>query len=189
MFEAVGTLVIAGLIFAYFTGRLDGLIENFKRNGTPGNPQIEDVILDIYRTSELSYTGAANDIIQARVPTSRANDLCRALPNLMVQDWIGKVERVDLTNGGWGLIILSLNSHVTVQTPTLEALDFKHEMVPPNTALANSLETFKVGQYVYFSGRFTQSQQDCFLNTRLTESGRMSDPQLSFVFSNMRPVR
>ncbi len=187
--EALATLLVAGAVFLYFTGRLDGVIASFHRMGTPPNPQAEDVALATLYRYAADYSGADNDIIRARLTTQRNAELCAVLPR-KVEGWIGRLTELSLIGTGESMLTVDLDGKVSVCTwnnMLSDAAD--HSTVPPNTPLASKLETMKTGSIVRFNGQFIPDSRSCIHEMSLTTAGGMELPELLFRFTDVQPMK
>ena len=187
--EAIATLVLAGAVFLYFTGRLDGVIASFHRMGTPPNPPAEDAALATLHRYTAEYSGADNDIIRARLTAQRNTELCAALPR-KVEGWVGRLSELSLIGTGGTMLTVDLDGKVSVRTwnnMVSDAVD--HSTVPPNTPLASKLETMKTGSVVRFDGQFIPSGKSCIHEMSATTAGGMESPELLFRFTDVQPVK
>lgn len=187
--EAVATLLLAGAVFLYFTGRLDSVIAGFHRMGTPSNPQAEDAALVTLHRYTAEYSGANNDIIRARLTAQRNAELCAVLPR-KVEGWVGRLTELSLIGTGEAMLTVDLDGKVSVRTwnnMVSDALD--HSTVPPNTPLASKLETMKTGSIVRFSGQFIPDSKSCIHEMSVTTAGGMDSPEFLFRFTDVQPVK
>lgn len=187
--EALGSLLLVGALFLYFTGRLDGIIAGFQRLGTPANPPTEDVALATLHSFASNYSGADNDIIRTKLTAQRDAELCAALPR-KVEGWVGRLSELSLIGTGEVMLTVDLDGMVKLRTWNNALSDMgDHSTVPPNTPLAAKLAVMKTGSIVRFDGQFIPNAKSCIREMSLSTVGGIQNPELLFRFTDVQPVK
>lgn len=151
----------------------------------PGDQQ---ALMDAVSTFRANYNAAANDMARGAQRPARAEAICRAVPSLVVRNWVGTVSELTSNNEGRGVLAIALDRYTTVSTWNNSLSDAMHStLIAPNSDVFRSAVALSRGQTVTFSGQFFRDQADCLSEASLTMRGGMTSPRFVFRFSEVRP--
>jgi len=149
----------------------------------------EAQILSIVSTFAQRYRDASNDMARGAERPARARELCRVATSLRAENWTGTVTTLSSSSGGQGVLAVSLDGQTTLKTFNNTFSDQQFgTLIAPGTDLWQHVVSLRTRQRIVFSGTFFQSREDCLVETSLTVSGAMTDPDFIFRFTDVRPA-
>jgi hypothetical protein len=151
----------------------------------------EEAIIGTVTLFASRYEAAPNDMAKGAVRRGRAIALCTAVAPAdgMVRQWTGKVERLDSTGDGRGILAVRIGPNIvlmTVNNKLSEDMEDFKTLIDPGSPLFQDAVNLSVNQAVIFSGQFARHSDDCMRELSLTPSGAMSAPDFLFRFSGIR---
>jgi hypothetical protein len=191
-------LAIGAVAYWYFIGdptkpeRSVGISAAVASQPTLAVPPAEQQFIATINRFISLYKAAPNEMAQGAERVARAGALREALGQTTeIQDWIGTVKELSSTNSGKGVLVLSLDSAVSVGTTNNELSNVisSATLIEPSDPLYHSAIALAVGQPVKFSGRFIQAAEDYLSETSLTMEGSMTEPEFEMRFTAIAPAR
>ncbi|EAW0814231.1 TPA: hypothetical protein ACG1RV_002176 [Salmonella enterica subsp. enterica serovar Derby] len=117
----------------------------------------------------------------------RDKEICNILQVKSVSNWIGQVKKVSANSDGKGVLALSLPSGILIKTWNNSFSDTRYNtLMEPGTEIFNRASELSVGDVVYFSGTFFEDNDNCILESSLSLSGKVKEPEFIFRFSDIR---
>ena len=153
----------------------------------PARPADQDAFLAAIDAAADRFRAAPNDMARGGERPIRAQDICRALPNLAVRGWVGTIHALSATNSGDGVLSIRLDRRTTVGTWNNGLSDASaRTLIPNGSALYLAVVQMRVGQTVVFDGAFLPNRDDCIMEKSLTVTGAMTSPEFAVRFSSVR---
>ena len=158
-------------------------------------PADQDLFLNEVRSYANQYTGNENGAFRTKLRMKRATWIkTQAQLKKGVTGWVGEVKDVS-TSSVDNAISLSLNfSGYPIEIKTWsnflsDNLSGEKTMIELNSALGQKIVSLRIGQKVKFSGKFlTDNGENGIEEMSITESGSMTEPEFTFIFSDIAPI-
>lgn len=153
-------------------------------------PAREADFISIVAEAQQASKGAGNDMQRGGFKANREKKLCQTMTSLHVTNWIGRVNTITANSDGKGVLAIEVAEDITVKTwnNSLSDID-SNTLIEPGTKLFSTASTFKEGQMVKFSGTLLKgSAGNCLQESSLSLSGKLSDPEFIFRFSEVAPI-
>jgi uncharacterized protein YecT (DUF1311 family) len=122
------------------------------------------------------------------IKAKRDAALCDAGLSLVVNNWVGKVEKIDSNADGKGVLSVSIAPDVVIKTWNNAVSDMMDKtLIEPGTPVFQTASAMKRGQYVTFSGLLyrAKSSGDCLRESSLTLKGKVKEPEFIFKFDQI----
>jgi uncharacterized protein YecT (DUF1311 family) len=150
-------------------------------------PQAEATFVGIVSMAQAEAKGAQNDMQLGGTKAKRDRALCDSGLSYVVNDWVGKIERIDSNSDGKGVLSVSIASDILVKTWNNDLSDLvDRTLIEPGTPLFEAASAMSPGQHVRFSGLlFRGSDGDCVKESSLTLKGKVTEPEFIFRFDKI----
>lgn len=150
-------------------------------------PQDEANFIRIVSSAQSDAKSAQNDMQVGGVKAKRDRALCDSGLSYVVNDWVGKLERIDSNSDGKGVLSVSIAPDILVKTWNNDLSDLMDgTLIAPGTALFEAASAMQRGQYVTFSGLlYRGSDGDCVKEASLTLKGKVTEPEFIFKFDKI----
>ena len=162
--------------------------------------------IKIISEAQEKHKEVENDMQRNSIKLTRENAICDlAKEGLYVQNWIGKVVKVDATNEGKGILVVEIAKDISLRTNYSEdiKMDFDYDepeeivqlssetLIEPNTELYKKVSMLKQQHIVRISGTFFSGDTKdgfCLKEGSLTLKGNLSEPEFIFGFASVDPI-
>jgi len=150
-------------------------------------PTDEATFVRIVSSAQAEAKGAQNDMQVGGIKAKRDRALCDSGLSYVVNDWVGKIDRIDSNSDGKGVVSVSIASDILVKTWNNDLSDLvDRTLIEPGTPLFEAASSMSAGQYVTFSGLlFRGSDGDCVKEASLTLKGKVAEPEFIFRFDKI----
>lgn len=140
----------------------------------------------IFEDAVDKYSAASTELQAANVLNERDDDLCVVTNQGRVDGWIGEVDRVGANGDGKGIVSVEIAPDLMLKTWNNAFSDILDDtLIEPSSALFDKILPLEGGETVRISGRFVEGSNHCLKDSRLTDSGRSSDPDFIFKFQEV----
>ena len=147
-------------------------------------PLEEQKFIDIVQKAQKDASKASNDMAKGGVLAIRSKNLKEL--DTSVQNWFGKVIKIDSNSDGKGVLSIEVASDVTICTWNNSLSDISDKtLIEPGSDLFNTAAALRKGQKVKFSGRFISDDETGFSEQSLSLDGKIKDPEFTFKFSSI----
>lgn len=111
-------------------------------------------------------------------------------PLFNASQWVGRVESLDATSDGFGVLVLEMANGVTVGTYNNALSDMATEtLIRQTSPLFSQVSALSEGQWVTFSGSFLLGNSgDCFYEKSMSLAGKVRNPEFLFRFAEISPM-
>jgi uncharacterized protein DUF2510 len=187
----VAALLLIGIIGSIFGAGDDPSPNDTNGSGTSTSPAPRDqkAFVDAVTRAQAKADDADNDLQRGAALSARNKSICSALEsNGRVQGWVGEVSTLDANGDGKGILAIKLADSVHVKTWNNFLSDSGDKTLIKPGPLFDKVLKLEEGQRVKFSGRFMDEpggEGTCANDSRLTLSGKLSDPAFIFRFSDV----
>lgn len=183
------SVLVTAALLLWMTGALDRVWESVRR---PAMPATETAFIAVLDHWAREYEKAENDVARRPMRAARAADIC-GLNLREVRDWTGRVAAVHAAGDQAG-VDLALTYRVTVGTTNNRLSDAlapagQQTLIPTGSLLYATLATLRPGTAVRFSGQFFPAAADCLRETRVSESGGMTEPRFEMRLTAISALR
>jgi hypothetical protein len=177
---------VVGVLVLVITALVAGCKED-KPKITVTLPQDEATFVRIVSAAQEEAQSAQNDMQVGGVKSKRDRALCDSGLSYVVNDWVGKLERIDSNSDGKGVLSVSIAPDILVKTWNNDLSDLvDRTLIQPGTPLFEAASAMSPGQYVTFSGLlFRGSDGDCAKEASLTLKGKVMEPEFIFRFDKI----
>jgi hypothetical protein len=153
-------------------------------------PEIEQKFIAIILDAQSKAKSAANDMQKGAAKSERDKELCALINNFQMNDWVGKVTKIDANSDGKGVLAISIANDVSVETWNNALSDISDgTLIEQGSNLFNAASNLKRGAMVKFSGQFFRgSEGDCLKESSLFLNGKVKEPEFIFKFSSISPL-
>jgi hypothetical protein len=180
-------LIVVVVTIAFNSGDKTGAPTTVKAAAQPSAPLPEPQLQFVRTVSDAQSKArsAENDMQRGGIKAARDKQMCSQLQTRSAKDWIGKVERVGANSDGKGVFSVEIAKDVEVKTWNNALSDAFHKtMLEPGTPLFDTAASLKKGQMIKFSGTFfSASDGDCLVESSLSLSGKVKNPEFIFRFT------
>jgi len=154
----------------------------------PGEPEDERQFVALVQRYSKSYVSAQNDMIRGLLRPQRATAICE-LKLGSVSGWYGTVYNLRPTNGGKGILAVTIAHNITLSTTDSEFTDWlgMRTLIPVGSTVYAAVMALKEGERIHFNGKFEADRSDCLEETSVTEAYGMVEPTFLFQFSSISP--
>ncbi|MET0840063.1 MAG: hypothetical protein ABWY19_14875 [Marmoricola sp.] len=156
-----------------------------------GPARMPDAQRDFLSAVERGQTAVSegNDLTLVTAARDRASQICPALDDGRVEDWVGTIKDVGTVVGGkQGHLTLALGHDVELRTWDRSSDDAQdHTLIDPNSDLYRDLADLGAGDRVRFSGSFRPRGASCLHETSLFAKNGMLTPGFVFRFTAVAP--
>lgn len=157
--------------------------------GGAAQPAEQSQFIGIFEDAIDKYSAADTELQAANVLNERDDDLCAVTNQGRVDGWVGVVDRVGANGDGKGIVAVEIAPDLILKTWNNAFSDILDDtLIEPSSALFDRILPLEGGETVRFSGRFADGSNHCLKDSRLTDSGRSSDPDFIFKFEEMEVV-
>jgi hypothetical protein len=133
-----------------------------------------------------AYKAAPNEMAQGATRVLRARGICSTLTSRDIVDWEGTAYEISSNNDGRGVLAITIGPRVWVKTWNNALSDVTHgTLLNPSSAVYAAAVSLTKGQKVRFSGTLPESETDCVLESSITQSGSMTDPEFIIRFTGL----
>lgn len=177
---------VFGLLILVITALVAGCKED-KPKITVTLPQDETTFVRIVSAAQGEAQSAQNDMQVGGLKSKRDRALCDSGLSYVVNDWVGKLERIDSNSDGKGVLSVSIAPDILMKTWNNDLSDLvDRTLIQPGTPLFEAASAMSPGQYVTFSGLlFRGSDGDCAKEASLTLKGKVMEPEFIFRFDKI----
>ena len=155
-------------------------------NLPPMPPQEESFIKAIGQAQNDSKN-AENDMQKGGILATRNTSVCGLMTNKSVNNWVGKVQKIDANSDGKGVIGIEIARNIVLKTWNNDLSDIgDNTLLSPSSPLFQTASMLKKGQSVNFSGTFLPGRDgECIREGSLSLSGKLRDPEFIFRFTSI----
>lgn len=142
-------------------------------------PKDESEFVSMLNSFVARYGAAPNEFQKSDLRADRTKAIAVLLPNLSIQNWVGKISSMQTLTSDSGTLDVELAGD--------GQNDFRVEdlSIPHGSLLYNQVANLAQGDEVFFSGRFTSGLSDYIEEFSLTEEGSMTEPEFAFTFTSI----
>lgn len=152
-------------------------------------PREQQAFLALLAEHRAAYRAAANDMARGATRPARGVALCRLMTQPVVRNWVGTIATLSSTSEGHGVLAVSLDRNVKLQTWNLAFADgTDRTLIPSGSPLFNRVAAMSRNQRVIVTGTLFRDPVDCFRETSLSVNGAMTEPDFLFRFDDVRPA-
>lgn len=152
-------------------------------------PSGQKAFVAAVESARQAYRAGSNDMQKGAARPARAKAICSVLASKSVTDWVGQVARLSSNSDGKGVLGITIAKDVIVTTWNNAVSDIGAQtLIEPDSGLFRRASALSKGQWVKFSGSFRPSDVDCVLESSMTLSGSLTDPDFIFRFSDVAPI-
>lgn len=152
-------------------------------------PQNEKTFIVIATNAVTQADKATNASQRGGVKTRRDDALCSTLSQKRVNNWVGKVSKVDADKNGKGLLAVKIAENVTLKTWSNDLSDASDKtLIDPGSKLFEKTTMLTVGDQVRFSGEFFGGDRACIKEAALNPDGSLKEPDFIFRFSEVDKI-
>ena len=151
-------------------------------------PDTESRLIEIISKAQNESKNADNDMQRGGIKNKRDKEMCMVMNSLSVDNWVGTIETIDANSDGKGVLAIKIADNIQVKTWNNAFSDMSFDtLIDPNSPLFATASAMKEGQIVRFTGSFFSGRNDdCLEESSLSLSGKLSEPELIFKFSNIK---
>ena len=135
-------------------------------------------------TAQEAAGDADNDMKLGAALSRRNKALCKIVGNGNTEDWSGKISTLDANGDGKGVVSIEIAEDVHVATWNNAFSDYEDNTLIKPGPLFDKFLSHEEDDVVTFSGKLL-GDNSCVNDTRLTLSGKVSDPEFLFRFSDV----
>lgn len=151
-------------------------------------PAAQAAFLDRIATASEAYDAATTELQRSQVIQQRNVDLCSIVPDGQFTDWVGMATTIGATGDGNAHIDVEIASDVVVGTWNNQLSDIgDNTLIPPGSALFDTLVGMDEDALVVFSGQFLSNDGACVYTSNLTEMFDAWSPDFVTHVSAVRP--
>lgn len=150
-------------------------------------PKDEAGVIKAVEVARGVYDTGDNDMAKGASRPQRASQICAALPQKTVSDWVGTVYDLSSNNEGKGVLSIAIDNKIYVTTWNNSLSDIAdHTLIDPSSEVFRDASKLHKGQVVRFSGSFIEDATDCVKESSMSLSGSISEPEFVFQFASVR---
>jgi hypothetical protein len=133
------------------------------------------------------YSSAMNELQKALIRNKRKQFYSMFFKkDLRVNSWVGNITALDLVGDGKVFLSIRLRCGIELKTWNNELSDSTTgTLIDLYDQLGEKLVSYEVGQRVTFSGTFVKGVDDFIEEQSITSDGSMSNPEFTFIFSEI----
>ena len=193
----LAVLFVLGLIFGEDTETTKyQTIAEAKKQGVEPPPVIakrpddQTKFVNIIITAQREAKKVSNDMQLGGVKAKRNTDICSVLQSYHVVNWTGYVERIDSNSDGKGVLSVEIVPSVYIKTWNNSFSDIStNTLISQNSDLFKVASSLETGDPIIFSGNFFRDGGDCIDEQSLTLEGKTTQPEFTFRFSKIMPIK
>ena len=155
--------------------------------------KIQKQFIQIIRNAKQKFNqNSQYPAAQGKVLYDRTLEICNLMTNLWVDNWDGRVVKVDTNEDGWGVLEIELDTNLQLSTRENIFGDYgSNTLINPGSNLFESFMYLKKGDKIKFSGSFFKEQREkgtCLnIISGLLET-RVLKPTYEFRFSQVEKI-
>lgn len=152
----------------------------------PDPPALQNKFLAFIRTAQEKARAAKNDMQRGGILSERNQNICGILQMPTVENWIGRVDDVNSTSDGKGVLSVEIFEDVLIKTWNNALSDvLDNTLLDPGSAIFKAAANLDSDDPVRFSGSFIPDPNTCIREGSLTLRGKLSEPEFLFRFSKI----
>jgi hypothetical protein len=102
----------------------------------PPMPEAEKRLITAVEKARAAYATGANEMAQGAARPARAKEICTALKDLRVSNWLGEVETLSSNSDGLGVLSIGIASGISTKTWNNAISDFETKtLIDPESAV------------------------------------------------------
>ncbi len=137
-----------------------------------------------------NYKQAKNELQKSSLRTQRKSELNNVISGFAIQNWSGKINAMSTNSEGKAILSIRITPSIEIKTWNNALSDIvANTLIESNSELYNQLMNFSVGDTVFFSGYFFNSNEDSIEETSMTENGAMVNPEFLMKFINVTTTK
>ena len=152
-------------------------------------PAPQKEFVDTVLSYKADFRKAQNELQQSSVRTKRRQALAGLGLGMAVENWVGKIKRMETTTEGHAVLAVTIGDNVEIHTWNNAFADMGvGTLISHESPLYDKLSEMARGQQIKFSGSFLPSEDDYYEELSLTIEGSMSQPEFLFKFSDVDKI-
>ena len=165
---------------------------NDKQKSSPRfNPEMskQKKFIEIVKSAIMDSDKAENDMVRGGILDVRNKKICKLLQHFRIDNWTGKVIRVDSNSNGKGVLYVEIYNDITLQTWNNAMSDIVDKtLIQPGTKVFTQASKLKSGNKVKFSGSFVVHNETCISEQSMRLRGKVEEPEFTFRFSSISRI-
>jgi hypothetical protein len=115
----------------------------------PTMPEAEKLLIAAVEKARAAYAADANEMAQGAARPARAKEICAALKDLGVSNWLGEVETLSSNSDGLGVLSVRIANGISIKTWNNTISDVENRtLIDPETAVFKRAAILTKGQKV-----------------------------------------
>ncbi|ELS8109980.1 hypothetical protein QPC82_003226 [Escherichia coli] len=146
----------------------------------------EDLFIKAVMDAQNKSLTAENNMVRGGIKSERDETICSLVGNDFIKNWIGKINKLDANGDGYGILSVELPYGTILSTYNNSFSDSQYyTLIDPKTTIFKKLSGKKVGDWITFSGVFTQENNKCFNEASMRLTTQLSEPEFIFRFTDI----
>ncbi len=153
-------------------------------------PVDQKSFISIVDGARSQYRSSENDMAKGSSRITRRKALCSNFLSPNIRQWVGVITELSSNSDGNGVLSVRIGDKISVKTWNNAFSDIgSGTLINSDSSMYALIKSMKVGDSVIFSGSFIEGNKDCFGEQSLTLDGSMTEPEFTFKFQTVSPLK